>query len=158
MRADRVLAVAVFVCVVAASGCAPHRLHTEASGGYDSPAPHRVAPAPAPANPDLGTVMERFYQQIEGAHWPFAYAMLSRRYRASISQDRFVAQYSAFGELDVSLRQYGDRVVVATIGAKERGTPARARRFEETTALAWDGEGWTIDRIVRRDVSRAGTR
>ncbi|HEV2642477.1 MAG TPA: hypothetical protein VGT98_07210 [Candidatus Elarobacter sp.] len=156
MRADRALAVAALAFVVGASGCAPHRLHTDVSAGYDSPAPHRLAPAPA--NPDLAGVMERFYQQIEGAHWPFAYAMLSRRYRASIGQARFVAQYSAFGDLDVSLRQHGDRVVVATIGAKERVAPARARRFEETTTLAWDGDGWTIDRIVRRDVSRAGTR
>ncbi len=156
MRADRVLAVAALVCVVAAAGCAPRRLRTEVSAGYASSAPHRLAPSPA--NPDLGTVMERFYQQIEGAHWPFAYAMLSRRYRASVSEDRFVARYSAFADLDVSLRQYGDRVVVATIGAKERGTPSHARRFEETTTLAWDGEDWAIDRIVRRAVSRAGTR
>lgn len=156
MRADRVLAVASLAFALAVAGCAPHHVRTEVSGVYASSAPHRLAPAPA--NPDLGTVMERFYQQIEGAHWPFAYAMLSRRYRASITQDRFVARYSAFAELDVSLRQYGDRVVVATIGAKERGSSARARRFEETTTLAWDGEDWTIDRIVRRDVSRAGTR
>ena len=156
MRADRVLAVVVLAFVVTASACAPHRLRTEVSGGYDSPAAHRHAPAPA--NPDLGTVMERFYQQVEGAHWPFAYAMLSPRYRASIGQDRFVARYGTFADLDVSLRQSGDRVVIATIGAKERGTPPRARRFEETTTLAWDGEDWKIDGIVRRDLSPAGTR
>jgi hypothetical protein len=84
--------------------------------------------------------------------------MLSQRYRAALGQDRFVARYDRFADLDVSLRQFGDRVVVATIGAKERGTPARARRFEETTTLAWDGEDWRIDRIVRREVSPAGTR
>ncbi len=156
MRADRALAAAALVCIVAAAGCAPHRLRTDVSGDYATPARHRVAPAPA--NPDLSTVMERFYQQVEGAHWPFAYAMLSRRYRARISQDRFVARYSAFGDLDVSLRQLGDRHVVATIGAKERGSAAPARRFEETTTLAWDGEGWTIDGMMRRDVSPAGMR
>ena len=155
MRVNRVV-VAALAVAVAAAGCTPHRLHTEVSSGYDSPAPHRRAPAPA--NPDLGTVMERFYQQIEGAHWPFAYAMLSPRYRATIGQARFVARYDTFADLDVSLRQYGDRVVVATIGAKQRGAPARARRFEETTTLAWDGEDWRIDAIERRALTPAGTR
>jgi hypothetical protein len=155
MRANRVVAVAL-ATVVAAAGCTPHRPRADVSGTYGSPAPHRRAPAPA--NPDLGTVMERFYQQIEGAHWPFAYAMLSPRYRATLGQDRLVARYDTFADLDVSLRQYGDRVVVAAIGARQRGMPTRVRRFEETATLAWDGEDWTIDRIVRRDVSPAGTR
>jgi len=102
--------------------------------------------------------MERFYQQVEGAHWPFAYAMLSPRYRSSLSQDRFVALYDRYGDLDVSLRQHGDRVVVAMLGAKERGGAAHAHRFEETTTLAWDGEDWKIERIARRGVTPAGTR
>ncbi|HWT04227.1 MAG TPA: hypothetical protein VN224_00590 [Xanthomonadales bacterium] len=126
------------------------------AGPTVAPAAHHRAPAPA--NPDLGTVMERFYQQVEGAHWPFAYAMLSPRYRASLTQDRFVALYDRYTDLDVSLRQFGDHIVVATLGAKERGSPPRAHRFEETTTLAWDGEDWKIDRIARRDVTRTGTR
>jgi hypothetical protein len=113
---------------------------------------------PAPANPDLATVMERFYQHVEGAHWRFAYAMLSPGYRKTLDQNRFVARYDRFADLDVSLRQYGDRVVVATVGAKERGSAAAAHRFEETTMLGWDGEDWKIDRIVRRDVKPSGTR
>ena len=147
MRAKRVVVVAVLACAVAAVGCAQHRVRTEVSGGYASPAAHRRAPA----NPDLATVMERFYQQVEGAHWPFAYAMLSPRYRGSLSQDRFVALYDRHSDLDVSLRQRDDRVVVAELGATERGGTARTRRFEETTTLAWDGEDWKIDRIARRD-------
>jgi hypothetical protein len=157
MHAGRVLAVAVVALVVTASGCGTTRVQrTEVTRIDNARAAHRGAPAPA--NPDLGTVMERFYQQVEGAHWPFAYAMLSPRYRAALGQDALVARYAAFADLDVSLRQSGDRVVVATVGAKERGAPARARRFEETITLAWDGEDWKIDRIVRRDVSAAGTR
>ncbi|HYW53995.1 MAG TPA: hypothetical protein VE826_08495 [Dongiaceae bacterium] len=156
MRARRILAVAALAVVVAAGGCAPHRVRTEISGGYDAPAARRHAPAPA--EPDLATVMERFYQQVEGAHWPFAYAMLSPRYRSSLSQDRFVALYDRYGDLDVSLRQHGDRVVVAMLGAKERGGAAHAHRFEETTTLAWDGEDWKIERIARRGVTPAGTR
>ena len=139
----------------AAVGCGPHRAHMIA-GPTVAPAAQRRAPAPA--NPDLGTVMERFYQQVEGAHWPFAYAMLSPRYRATLDQDRFVALYGRYADLDVSLRQFGDRVVVATLAAKDRDTPPRAHRFEETTTLAWDGEDWKIDRIARREVRPAGTR
>ena len=155
MQAQRVVLVAVLALAVAgACGCASPR--ERASVAAETVAPHRHAPAPA--NPDLGTVMERFYQQVEGAHWRFAYAMLSPRYRAALDQDRFVARYDRYTDLDVSLRQYGDRVVVATLGAKERAGPPRAHRFEETTTLAWDGEDWTIERIVRREVSSASTR
>jgi hypothetical protein len=155
MRAKRVIVVAGLALLVAA-GCTPARVTVTVNRGTAWPAGHRHAPAPA--NPDLATVMERFYQLIEGAHWPFAYAMLSPRYRATMAQDRFVARYDRYTDLDVSLRQYGDRVVVATLGAKDRGSPSQARRFEETTTLAWDGEDWKIDRIARRDVSRTGTR
>jgi hypothetical protein len=122
-----------------------------------------VAPAgqrhvPAPVNPDLGTVMERFYQQVEGAHWPFAYAMLSPPYRAALDQNRFVALYDRYTDLDVKLRQAGDRTVVATVAAKDRALPQQAHVFEETTTLAWDGEDWTIARIARRDITRTGMR
>jgi len=155
MQAKWVVVIAVLAALVGAAGCGPARdAHTIAA--TVAPAAHRHAPAPA--NPDLATVMERFYQQVEGAHWPFAYAMLSPRYRASLNQDRFVALYDRYTDLDVSLRQYGDRVVVAMLGANERGSPPRAHRFEETTTLAWDGEDWKIDRIARRDVTRTGTR
>jgi hypothetical protein len=156
MRGSRVFVVAALAVVIAAGGCTPHRLRTEISGGYDSPAAHRHAPAPS--NPDLETVMERFYQQVEGAHWRFAYAMLSPRYRASLDQARFVARYDRFADLDVSLRRFGDRAIVAKIAANERGSASPARRFEETTTLAWDGEDWRIDRIERRDVRPGGTR
>lgn len=154
MQAKRVVLVAVLaLAVVGACGCAPHR--ERASVSTENVAPHRNAPAPA--DPDLGTVMERFYQQVEGAHWRFAYAMLSPRYRSSLSQDRFVALYEPYTDLDVSLRQFGDRVV-ATLGAKERAGPPRAHRFEETTTLAWDGEDWKIDRVARREVSPGNMR
>jgi|GEM_PF-1915662 len=156
MRANRVFVIAVLAVLAAAAGCTPPRVTTTVNRGTVAPAAHRHAPAPV--NPDLGTVMERFYQQVEGAHWPFAYAMLSPRYRAALDQDRFVALYERYTDLDVSLRQLGDHVVVAMLGAKERGAAPRAYRFEETTTLAWDGEDWRIDRIVRRDVTRTGTR
>src|SRR3979409_623699 len=129
MRVNRVVVVSALAFVVGAAGCGEPGAHMLPG----APAAPPAAPprSPAPVTPDLGTVMERFYQQIEGAHWPFAYAMLSPRYRATIGQERFVARSDTCGDLDVALRQYGDRVVVATIGAKQRGAPARARRFEE---------------------------
>jgi hypothetical protein len=156
MRADRVAVVAGLAFILVAAGCTPAR--TTLSASTETVAPAARHHAPAPANPDLGTVMERFYQQVEGAHWSFAYAMLSPRYQAALAPDPFIARYASFADLDVSLQQYGDRVVVATIGAKERGTPPRARRFAEKTTLAWDGEDWKIDRIERRELSAARTR
>jgi hypothetical protein len=156
MRAKRVVVVAVLALSAGAAGCGPPRDAHVIAGPTVAPAAHRHANPPA--NPDLATVMERFYQQVEGAHWPFAYAMLSARYRASLNQDRFITLYDGYTDLDVSLRQYGGRVVVAMLGAKERGNAPREHRFEETTTLAWDGEDWKIDRIARRDITRTGTR
>ena len=156
MRARRILAVAALAVVVAAGGCAPHRVRTEISGGYDAPAARRHAPAPA--EPDLATVMERFYQQVEGGHWRFADAMLSPRLRAQLGENGLRSRYETIGNLDVTLRQENARTVVAMLGAKERGGAAHAHRFEETTTLAWDGEDWKIERIARRGVTPAGTR
>jgi hypothetical protein len=155
MQAKRVVLVAVLGLLAAAAGCAPRRAHVIAG---PTVAPSAQRHVPAPANPDLGTVMERFYQQVEGAHWPFAYAMLSPRYRAALDQNRFVALYDRYTDMDVKLRQFGDRTVVAMVAAKERAMPQHAHVFEETTTLAWDGEDWTIARIARRDVTRTGTR
>jgi hypothetical protein len=154
MRAKRAFVIAVLTFAAGAAGCGPPRAHMLA-GPTVAPAAHRHAPAPA--NPDLATLMERYYQLVEGAHWPFAYAMLSPRYRASLNQDRFVATYDRYADLDVRIHQTSDRVVVATFGAKDRANPSRTHVFEETMTLAWDGEDWKIERIARRDVTRTGT-
>jgi hypothetical protein len=102
--------------------------------------------------------MERYYQQVEGQHWKFAYAMLSPRYRGTLSESAFADRYSDVLNPDVQLQQKTDSVVVATLGGRDRVDSGRRRAFEEKVTLAWDGEQWVIDDIRRRDVKPADTR
>ena len=87
--------------------------------------------------------MERFYQQVEGGHWRFAYAMFAPAYRARHSEADLVARYSRYASLDVTLRQRSDTVVVSHLEGIDRddGSPLRD---EETVTLAWDGADWKI--------------
>ena len=149
MRRVRFLPIAALAVVLAASGCTQR--HETAASSASPPAHPRVV-AKAPANPDLATVMERFYQQVEGAHWKFAYAMLSPRYRATLSQDDLMRRYDDIADLDVTLRQTNGRVVHARLVGSTRDR-SRSVRFEEDVSLVWDGQDWTIDSIARRDVS-----
>ncbi len=138
MRGCRRDFIAVLAAAIAACGCA------RASTGDDRPA----HPVPAPTDPDLGTVMERFYQQVEGRHWRFAYAMLAPAYRARLSEDDLARQYDGYASADVSLRQPSDRVVIAQLAATD--PTGRRLRVEETVTLAWDGADWQIAAIRRR--------
>lgn len=111
----------------------------------------RAQHVPAPADPDLGTVMERFYGDVEGRHWNIAYGMLAPDLRRSLSRDDFVAQYARFTDADATLRQRDARTVVAVLVTHDRADP-RERRFEETWTLAWDGETWTLAALRRREL------
>ena len=113
---------------------------------------------PAPKNPDLTVVMERFYQQVTSSHWPFAYAMLSPRLRAALTQQQLVERYQGIVDPNVRARQLSDRTVVAWLDGTERAHPGRPLHVRETVTLAWDGEQWTIDAIERRGVSAGSTR
>ncbi|MEA2721850.1 MAG: hypothetical protein QOJ39_3714 [Candidatus Eremiobacteraeota bacterium] len=151
-RRSSVVAVAALLVAVsamlAAAGCGPAR-HSAANGPASTvPQAHRRAPAPA--NPDLGTLTERFYQYVEGGHWQFAYAMLSARYRATLTQDELKRRYESFADADVALRQPPGTVVTARLDATDRTDHSRKLHADETLKLAWDGEQWTIDDIVRR--------
>ena len=154
MRADGLVTVAALVVLLSASACTNPR-QVESSASLAPQAQHR---APAPKNPDLSAVMERFYQQVEGGHWPFAYAMLSASYRARLTQPQLVERYGDLIDPNVRARQLSDRTVVAWLDGTERGHPGRALHVRETVTLAWDGEQWTIDAIERRSVSRGDTR
>jgi hypothetical protein len=135
------LAVAVAVTAVA---CGPeHRAASAVSATTAAPRAHR----PAPSDPDLTGVTERFYQLVEGAHWAFAYAMLSPRYRASLTQAEFEQRYSSLIAPDVKARQVRATTVVTRIDAKDAS--GRSRRYDETVGFVWDGEEWKIDRITR---------
>jgi len=117
-----------------------------ASGCAQPPRDEAAAPAhalPVPKDPDLGSVMERFYQQVEGQHWQFAYAMLAPAYRARHGESDLVARYGRYASFAVTLRQRSDTVVVSDIDGidRDRGSP---QRDEELVTLAWDGADWKI--------------
>ncbi|HEY0615829.1 MAG TPA: hypothetical protein VGC96_14360 [Candidatus Elarobacter sp.] len=136
MRSYGVTELAAAVVLACATACAPQPAHVK---------------GPPPANPDLLAVMERFYQQVEGAHWRFADGMLSPRYRAALGPAGIRSRYDGFADVDVTLRQSSGRSVVAAVTVVDRGATARKHRFEETSTLRWDGEDWTVDAIRRGD-------
>jgi hypothetical protein len=161
MRGVHLFAGVLAAVLLADAGCSSARRDasgsTAAATATVAPRAHQRNVA-APANPDLGTVIERFYQQIEGEHWRFAYAMLSPRYRATLTPEEFQRRYDVLLSPDVTAQQLGGSTVVVRIDAKDRADRTRAIHLEETVKLAWDGEQWTIDRIERRSVSAASTR
>lgn len=120
-------------------------LATALLAGGCAHATHAAAPAvalPAPTYPDLGAVMERFYQFVEGGHWRFAYAMLAPAYRARTSEAKLVARYSRYVSFDVTVRQQSDTSVVSSIAGVARD--GGRSLHEETVTLAWDGADWKI--------------
>jgi hypothetical protein len=153
MRRDHQMGLALAI-VLALAGCG-HAGRGDAAGSTSTPQPHRVA-APAPADPDLASVMERFYQHVEGAHWAFAYGMLSPRYRAIVTRQALTERYASLVNPDITLRQNG-RSITARLDAADRNDRSRTLHVQETIRLVWDGERWTIDDIARRTVT-AGTR
>ncbi|HTD33090.1 MAG TPA: hypothetical protein VK665_05500 [Candidatus Elarobacter sp.] len=148
MRGFRLVPVAAgaalsVVVAVTAVACGPEHRAASAPSATAAPRAHR----PAPSDPDLSGVIERYYELVEGAHWPFAYAMLSPRLRASLTQAEFEKRYAALIAPDVKARQVGPATAVTRIDAKDAS--GRARRYDETVAFVWDGEEWKIDRITR---------
>jgi len=138
-RPVSILAVAAFASAAAlTAGCAPRP---------SAPAHAR----PAPKNPDLGDVLERFYEDIEGRHWDVAYAMLSPRLRAALPEPAFEARYAAFADADVNVGQpAGLRAVVRLDDARSHASAV------ERVTLAWNGEDWTVDRLDRVRDSHGG--
>jgi hypothetical protein len=153
MSSSFVAITAILTTVMVA--CAPP--HGERASASASAAPHAVSIRPAPTDPDLATVMERFYQQVEGGHWRFADAMLSPRLRAQLGENGLRSRYETVVNLDVTLRQTNARTVMALLAGIDRADRSHSVRFEETVTLVWDGEQWSIDALVRRPLS-PGTR
>jgi hypothetical protein len=139
MRGCRRQFIVTLVAAVAASGCA------RSASDENRPAQS----LPAPKDPDLGSVMERFYEQVEGLHWRFAYAMLAPAYRTRLSQDDLVRLYDGYASADVNLRQQSDSIVVARIVTADP-TTGQPRTVEETATLVWEGTDWQIAAIRRR--------
>ena len=157
MRVNRSFSLTTLAVLLVAAGCGPAH-HAARDAATPAAQTQRRSPAPAPSDPDLGTVTERFYQYVEGAHWPFAYAMLSQRYRATLSQNDLKRRYEDFANADVALRQTPGTVVTARLNGVDRNDRSRRLSVEEKIKLVWDGEQWTIDDITRRDVVSPGTR
>jgi hypothetical protein len=136
----RVLSLAAACAVLALAGC------VSATTSSSSATP---APKPAPTDPDLGSVLETYYQQVEDEHWRFAYAMLSSRYKAQLSQDAFTDRYRDIAGLNVTVRQLSDREADATLEGTDADDPGTHIAEVEHVRLAWDGQGWRIDAITR---------
>ena len=135
MRGRQVLSLVAAVAVLAGTGCARHE-----AGGTSVTA--SAAPsAPAPRDPDLSVIAERYYQLVEGKHWSIADHMLSPRLRASFDEASLQRRYASFTNADVKARQAGDRTIVATLVA-----PSATLR--ETLTFRWNGTDWEIDRIA----------
>jgi hypothetical protein len=145
----------MMLAVLVAAGCsAPRR---DASTFLGTPV-RRHHHAAAPKNPDLGTEIESFYQLVEGERWSYAYAMLSPRYRATLTQAQFERRYGSLVAPDVTAQQLDSSTVVAHIVAKDRADRAHTLHLEETVKLGWNGEQWTIEKITRRRLGAASTR
>ena len=149
MRAVRLFTMVAVAAILAAGGCGPSR-HAASDGAASAP-PAVQRRAPAPADPDLGTVTERFYQYVQGGHWVFAYAMLSPRYRESVTQTDLMHRYEQFADADVALRHVPGTTVTARIDGTDRRDRSRRVRIDEALKFVWDGEQWRIDDIARRD-------
>jgi hypothetical protein len=153
MRVNRLFSLTTLAVLLVAAGCGPAR-HAATDAATPASQKQRPSPAPAPSDPDLGTVMERFYQYVEGAHWPFAYAMLSPRYRATLTQVDLERRYENLADADVALRHSPGTVVTARLSGVDRNDRSRRVRIDETIKLVWDGEQWKIDDIARRTQPR----
>lgn len=147
-----VAALSVLV-VLAAPACASGGSAGAGSGASATAVSH--AHRPAPADPDLSAETERYYELVEGGHWPFAYAMLAPRYRAKLTEAQFEQRYASLVAPDVHARQTGSSTVVTRIDAKDAGDRTHTRRYEETLSFVWDGDEWKIDRIARRELGTA---
>lgn len=124
--------------LLAATGCMTGQQRAAISA-----AAHR----PAPANPDLSGVMERYYQGVENERWTLAYGMLSDRAQREIGRAALEARYAPYTDFDINARQTSDRTVVATIAAVRRSDRTQHVTIVETATLAWAGDHWVIDRL-----------
>lgn len=105
----------------------------------------QVPPArrvPAPANPDLDAVMERFYQMVEERHWNVAYAMLAPSLRARVSELRLRSRYERYTDAEIHVRQLDTRTVTAQLVAPHGGPV-----LHERATFVWNGTDWQILRL-----------
>ena len=143
-------AVIAVLAIVLVAGCGSgQRATTTLLGTKTGAHAHR----PPPSDPDLTVPIERYYQFVEGGRWPYAYAMLSPRYRASLSEAQFEVRYAKLSSADVHARQVSSSTVVTRIDPSDADRRAGLRPFDETVRMVWDGEDWKIDRITRRSAS-----
>lgn len=145
-------AVAVLAIVLIAGCGSEHRATTTLLGTKTGAHAHH----PPPSDPDLTVPIERYYQFVESGRWPYAYAMLSPRYRASLSEAQFELRYARLGSADVHARQVSPSTVVTRIDPSDAERRTGTRSLEEVVRMVWDGEDWKIDGITRRAASAAG--
>ncbi len=160
MRGLRVLSTVAIAGVLACGACSPaHRRDAAAAASSEPPRSLSAAsPRPAPADPDLGAVLERYYQDIEGAHWSFAYAMLSPRVRATMSTNDLMDRYELFASPQITVRPTRGTSLDVWLDGNARDDPRRALHLVEHVTMVWDGEQWVIDALAPRSFTPSGTR
>ncbi|MGD1067389.1 MAG: hypothetical protein ABR975_11280 [Vulcanimicrobiaceae bacterium] len=131
-----------------AAACVLALLLPACAGGSHA-ATATASPRPAPTDPDLGSMMENYYQQIEGEHWAFAYAMLSPRYKKQLSQDAFIDCYRSIVAPDVRVQQRTDRTLDVELQGRDASVPTKHIDEVEHVRVVWDGQEWLIDDIQR---------
>lgn len=124
--------------LLAATGCMTGQQRAAISA-----AAHR----PAPANPDLSGVMERYYQGVENERWTLVYGMLSDRYRRQLGRSALQERYAPYTDFDINARQTSNHTVVATIDAVRRDDRSQHVTIVETATLSWDGDHWVIEEL-----------
>jgi hypothetical protein len=152
MRGLRVLGTVAILVVLACGGCTSRG--DTGAGSQHASAAGSVRPKPAPTDADLGSVLERYYQYVEGGHWRFAHEMLSPRLRARVSENDLMDRYDAFASSpQVTVRQTSGTALVVWLDGDARADPSRSLHVEEHVTMAWDGEQWTIDSLAPRSLT-----
>lgn len=116
--------------------------------GCSSPVIHaRAGPQPEPREPDLGAVMERYYEAATSGHWLLVHGMLSQRLGARLDGDALRRRYGPFRDA---------RVRIADAGPKTIRTILRTPVLQttETATLRWDSDRWEIDSLAPASLVR----
>lgn len=102
---------------------------------------------------DPGTAVQKFYGALHQQDYTNAYALLSNRAKAHVSQSAFTDQYSSLDQIDGIVDTYpvvksttGSDSATFTVAVVRRGNIATAQ--VEVIQLVKDGSDWHIDTIT----------
>ena len=118
------------VAAILLAGCTPVR-----------PVSHVPANRPEPKNPDLGAVMERYYQGVTSERWAFVHAMLAPKLADRYDTDALKARYGRYRDADVQVQEAHGKTMRTTLR-----TPTL--QAAESATLTWAGDHWEIAQLA----------